>query len=201
MIARIKGTLLEKQPPQLLVDVSGVGYELEAPMTTFYQLPEIGQTVVLHTHFVVREDAQLLYGFYERQERELFRTLIRVNGVGPKMALAILSGIEGDEFVRCVQDNDIQSLVKIPGIGKKTAERLVIEIRDRLVILMGGSSGLNSGSVIEKLTPQSAVSEAESALMALGYKPKEAAKAVSAFDTVGLSSEEIIRRALKSMVN
>src|SRR5690606_22350349 len=132
MIGRISGILLEKQAPRLLVDVAGVGYEIDVPMTTLYKLPEMGQPVVLHTHFVVREDAQLLYGFFDWAERELFRLLIKVNGVGPKMALAILSGIEGSEFVRCVQDHDINTLVRIPGVGKKTAERLLVEMQDRL---------------------------------------------------------------------
>ena len=202
MIGRIKGTLIEKQAPWLLVDVSGVGYEIEAPMTTFYRLPETGKELTLHTHFVVREDAQLLYGFYEKNERELFRVLIKVNGVGPKMALAILSGMEGQEFVRCVQDHDINTLVKLPGVGKKTAERLVIEMQDRVKeftewqpepILPGATAAHARNNKVE-------ISEAESALVALGYKPQEASRAIAALDTEGMRSEDIIRLALKNMV-
>lgn len=138
MIGQLRGTLLEKRPPVLLLDVNGVGYEVEAPMTVFYDLPDTGESLTLHTHFVVREDAQLLYGFADRYERELFRALIKVNGVGPKMALAILSGIEADRLAQCIHDQDTTSLVKVPGIGKKTAERLVIEMRDRLDKIDGG---------------------------------------------------------------
>ena len=201
MIGRIKGTLIEKQAPWLLVDVSGVGYEIEAPMTTFYRLPETGKELTLHTHFVVREDAQLLYGFYEKNERELFRVLIKVNGVGPKMALAILSGMEGQEFVRCVQDHDTNTLVKLPGVGKKTAERLVIEMQDRVKDFsewqpeptLAPVSGQPRNTKVE-------ISEAESALSALGYKPQEASRAIAALDTDGMKSEDIIRLALKNMV-
>ncbi len=132
MIGQVHGILLEKQPPQLVVNVNGLGYEIDAPMSTFYQLPDVGLAVKLFTHFVVREDAQQLYGFYTREERSLFRTLLKVNGVGPRMALTILSSVSPDEFVRCVLDNDTASLVRLPGIGKKTAERLVIEMRDKL---------------------------------------------------------------------
>ena len=202
MIGRIKGVIIEKQAPVLVVDVCGVGYEVEAPMTTFYQLPEVGKEVVLHTHFVVREDAQLLFGFYSKTERELFRVLIKVNGVGPKMALAILSGIEGAEFVRCVLDHDINTLVKLPGVGKKTAERLVIEMQDRV-------KEFSEWQPQPVLTPVSdtrrstrvEITDAESALIALGYKPQEAARAISALETEGLKSEEIIRQALRRMVN
>lgn len=202
MIGRINGILLEKQAPRLLVDVNGVGYEVDVPMTTLYRLPEIGQPVILHTHFVVREDAQLLYGFFERAERELFRLLVKVNGVGPKMALAILSGIEGSEFVRCVQDHDINSLVKIPGIGKKTAERLLVEMQDRVREFSQWLPQLPATmpSSTTKRTAKLEISEAESALIALGYKPQEAAKAIAALDTDGLRSEDIIRQALRNMV-
>lgn len=131
MIGRLRGTLAEKQPPHLILDVNGVGYELEVPMTTLYRLPSVGEPVTLHTHLVVREDAHLLYGFYERRDRELFRELIRLNGVGPKLALALMSGLEVDELVRCVQAQDTSTLVKIPGVGKKTAERLLVELKDR----------------------------------------------------------------------
>lgn len=201
MIGRITGVLLEKQAPELLVDVNGVGYEIQAPMTTIYQLPEVGQVVVLHTHFVVREDAQLLYGFAELQERRLFRALIKVNGVGPKLALTILSGIETDEFVRCVRDGDTLSLVRLPGVGKKTAERLLVEMKDRLkdwqidsITDESRSSGIASSSSI--------IAEAESALIALGYKPQEAAKAIAAANNDSMtSSEQLIRASLKNMVN
>ncbi|MCL6416320.1 Holliday junction branch migration protein RuvA [Aestuariirhabdus sp. Z084] len=202
MIGRLRGLLLEKQPPNLLIEVGGVGYEVDAPMSVFYRLPELGQEVTLYTHFVVREDAQLLYGFADRQERELFRTLIRVNGVGPKLALTILSGIEAPAFVRCVNDNDSASLVKLPGVGKKTAERLIVEMRDKLDGLnIAGSGDLSEMQAAAGNAPvveQSAVQDAVSALVALGYKPAEASRAVARAEE-GLSSEEIIRQALKGM--
>ena len=134
MIGRLRGTLAEKQPPHLIIDVNGVGYELEVPMTTLYRLPKVGEPVTVHTHLVVREDAHLLYGFFEKRERELFRELIRLNGVGPKLALALMSGLEIDELVRCVQAQDTAALVKIPGVGKKTAERLLVELKDLSLI-------------------------------------------------------------------
>lgn len=202
MIGRIHGILLEKQAPRLLVDVGGVGYEIEVPLTAYYKVPEVGQPIILHTHFVVREDAQLLYGFIEKAERELFRVLIRVNGVGPKMALGILSGIEGAEFVRCVQDHDINTLIKLPGVGRKTAERLLVEMQDRLKDfsqwLPALPSTMAAGST--KRTTRIEISEAESALIALGYKPQEAARAIAALDTEGLKSEDIIKQALRNMV-
>lgn len=203
MIGRIKGIIIEKQAPVLLVDVAGIGYEVEAPMTTFYRIPEVGKEVILHTHFVVREDAQLLYGFYEKEERELFRLLIKVNGVGPKMALAILSGMEGSEFVSCVQDHDTNTLVKLPGVGKKTAERLVIEMQDRVKAFthLAPQPELTAVSSAQQRSPRAEINDAESALIALGYKPTEAAKAIAAIDSEGLKSEEIIRQALKRMVN
>ena len=200
MIGRIHGILIEKQAPDLLVDVQGVGYEIQAPMTTLYQLPEIGQAVTLHTHFVVREDAQLLYGFANLQQRSLFRTLIKVNGVGPKLALTILSGIESDDFVRCVRDNDSATLVRLPGVGKKTAERLLVEMRDRLKDWQVDGLTVTEGAASLPLT-HDAAEEAESALIALGYKPAEAAKAVAAVKEEGASSEQLIRQALKNMVN
>ena len=202
MIGRINGTLLEKQAPRILVDVNGVGYEIEVPMTTIYRLPELGRPVLLHTHFVVREDAQLLYGFSDKAERELFRVLIKVNGVGPKMALAILSGMEGAEFVRCVQDHDINTLVKLPGVGRKTAERLLVEMQDKLKDFSQWLPQLPS-TMPQSATKRSVkieISEAESALIALGYKPQEAAKAIAALDTEGLRSEDIIKQALRNMV-
>ncbi|WP_017938731.1 Holliday junction branch migration protein RuvA [Zestomonas thermotolerans] len=200
MIGRLRGTLAEKQPPYLLLDVNGVGYELEVPMTTLYRLPGVGEAVTLHTHLVVREDAQLLYGFAEKRERELFRELIRLNGVGPKLALALMSGLEVDELVRCVQAQDTSALVKVPGVGKKTAERLLVELKDRF-------KAWESMPVIAPLVIEprglpavsSAENDAVSALVALGFKPQEASRAVSAVQEEGLSSEELIRRALKGM--
>ncbi len=201
MIGRIRGIILEKQAPELVIDVHGVGYELHAPLSTFYKLPAPGQEVVLFTHFVVREDAQQLYGFWQREDRSLFRTLIRVSGVGPKLALAILSGMDSEEFVRSVQRNDARALVNLPGVGKKTAERLIVEMRDRLD---EWRPGLAAGSVaapapdIAVTSRNRMVQDAESALISLGYKPQEAARAVSAaLDDEVLESEELIRRALQ----
>ena len=199
MIGRIKGTVLEKMPPELLVDVQGVGYELQVPMNTFYRLPEVGHPVDLHTHFVVREDAQLLFGFIDIQERALFRALIKTNGVGPKLALGILSSIEASDFVRVVRGNDAKALEKLPGIGKKTAERLIIEMRDRLKDWQddGDSSELSEASAS---VANHAMEEAESALVALGYKPREANHAVKSVAQDDLSSQELIRQALKLMI-
>lgn len=202
MIGQLRGIILEKQPPELLLEVNQVGYEINAPMSTFYRLPEIGQEVTLFTHFIVREDAHLLFGFFSREERLLFRTLLKVNGVGPRLALTILSSIQPDEFVQCVLNNDTASLVRLPGIGKKTAERLIIEMRDKL-------SGWQDHAPVELnlLTPTSErsqrnqiVQDAVSALISLGYKPQEASRAVSKVDDGALTSEEIIRKALREMV-
>ncbi|MGE6792012.1 Holliday junction DNA helicase subunit RuvA [Pseudomonas guineae] len=201
MIGRLRGTLAEKQPPHVIVDINGLGYELEVPMTTLYRLPSVGEPLTLHTHLVVREDAHLLYGFFEKRERELFRELIRLNGVGPKLALALMSGLEVDELVRCVQAQDTSVLVKIPGVGKKTAERLLVELKDRFKAweVVPGMSPLvaepRAGSAVS-----SAENDAVSALISLGYKPQEASRAVSAIKEEGLSSEDMIRRALKGMV-
>ena len=205
MIGRIAGVLLEKQAPELLIDVQGVGYEVSVSLTTFFDLPACGENVSLHTHFVVREDAQQLYGFSERRERELFRTLIKVNGVGPKMALTILSGMTTSDFVHSVQANDTARLVKLPGVGKKTAERLIVEIRDRLSSFTEGGDGATEGSPAFELSRShsDAKVEAESALIALGYKPQEASRMVSAVvsDDAGTqTSEELIRLSLRSMV-
>lgn len=199
MIGRLKGTVLEKQPPQLLLDVAGVGYELEVPFSTLYQLPAVGEPVVVHTHLVVREDAQLLYGFMHKRERELFRELIRLNGVGPKLALALLSSLEVDDLVRCVQAQDAAALTRVPGVGKKTAERLLVELKDRfkswesspLMAPLMGQGALEVHSSAEQ--------DALSALQALGFKPAEASRAVAAVKEDGLASEELIRRALKGM--
>ena len=202
MIGRLKGILLEKKAPDLLLDVAGVGYELSAPMSTFYQLPAVGQGVVLYTHLVVREDAHQLFAFLQEQERGLFRALIKVSGVGPKVALAILSGVPADEFVRLVLNDDINALTKIPGIGKKTAERLVLDMRDRLAAWQTAPA-TGELMVSRPAGTQQLSEDAETALIALGYKPQEAAKMVMRVikDKPGIErSEEIIRLALRSMV-
>ncbi|MBQ0796071.1 Holliday junction branch migration protein RuvA [Zhongshania sp.] len=199
MIGRLRGVLIEKQAPEIVLDLNGVGYEVLLPMTTFYGLPPLGQVVSLYTQFIVREDAQQLFGFSDVTSRRLFRDLIKVNGVGPKLALTIMSGVETDEFVRCVQEGNSAALVKLPGVGKKTAERLIIEMRDRLkdwdVAGSGGAKVLSPASSA-KLN----VAEAESALVALGYKPQEASRAISALKSDDASSEELIRAALKNMI-
>ena len=200
MIGRLRGTLAEKQPPHLIIDVNGLGYELEVPMTTLYRLPAVGEPLTLHTHLVVREDAQLLYGFYDKRDRELFRELIRLNGVGPKLALALMSGLEVDELVRCVQAQDTSALMKVPGVGKKTAERLLVELKDRFKAWesLPGMATLviepSAGAAVS-----SAESDAVSALISLGYKPQEASRAVALVKEDGLSSEDLIRRALKGI--
>jgi Holliday junction DNA helicase RuvA len=196
MIGRLKGVVLNKQAPDLLLDVGGVGYELLVPLNTFFEVPEIGETVTLHTHFVVREDAQQLYGFSQLEERVLFRHLIKVNGVGPKMALAILSGMSVKEFSRCVQRDEMATLVKIPGVGKKTAQRLLIEMRDKISSIADDSSE----PVTEQVTQDISL-EAESALTALGYRPQDAAKMVNRVAGEHITNaEQLIRAALKSMV-
>ena len=199
MIGRLRGTLAEKQPPHLLVDVNGVGYELEVPMTTLYRLPSIGEPLTLHTHLVVREDAHLLYGFSSKRERELFRELIRLNGVGPKLALALMSALEVDELVRCVQAEDTSALTRVPGVGKKTAERLLVELKDRFKVWESMPSIAPLVEPARAAAVSSAQSDAVSALVALGFKPAEASRAVSLVDEDDLSSEELIRRALKGM--
>ncbi len=196
MIGRLTGVLARKEPPALLVDVNGVGYELEAPMTTFYDLPPVGEKVTLFTHLVVREDAHLLYGFSRESQRRLFRDLLKINGVGPRVALAVLSGLSEVEFNRCVQHEDIARLIQVPGIGRKTAERLVIEMRDKLT---SAPEGAAPSEVPIAATPNDPVSEAVSALIALGYKPNEASRAVRAVPSKGQGAEEIIRQALKAM--
>ncbi len=196
MIGRLTGVLARKEPPALLVDVNGVGYELEAPMTTFYDLPAVGEKVTLFTHLVVREDAHLLYGFSRESQRRLFRDLLKINGVGPRVALAVLSGLSETEFNRCVQHEDIARLIQVPGIGRKTAERLVIEMRDKLP---SAPEGVVPGEAPIAATPNDPVSEAVSALIALGYKPNEASRAVRAVPSKGQGAEEIIRQALKAM--
>ena len=193
MIGRLRGKLLHKAPPSLLVDVGGVAYELEAPMTTFYDLPPLGETVTLYTHMVVREDAQLLYGFSREAQRRLFRSLLKVSGIGPRVALAILSGLSVDEFMQCISTQDVDRLRQAPGVGRKTAERLLIELRDSVLIEPGAGAAATAGE-----TPLlDASGEAVAALIALGYKANEAHRAVSGVSTAGLSTEEIIRQALK----
>ncbi|END5526690.1 Holliday junction branch migration protein RuvA [Vibrio vulnificus] len=204
MIGRLRGILLEKQPPELLIEVNGIGYEVQMPMSCFYELPNIGEEAIIYTHFVVREDAQLLYGFNTVKERALFREVIKANGVGPKLGLAILSGMTASQFVASVEREDISTLVKLPGVGKKTAERLVVEMKDRL---KGWSAGdlftpftdaapVDTGSA----SSNSAEEEAVSALLALGYKPVQASKVVSQIAKPDMTSEQLIREALKSMV-
>ncbi|MDA8365152.1 MAG: Holliday junction branch migration protein RuvA [Gammaproteobacteria bacterium] len=193
MIGRLCGTLLHREPPLLLVDVGGVGYELEAPMSTFYDLPQAGENVTLFTHLVVRDDAHLLYGFSRDRQRRLFRSLLKVNGVGPRVALAILSGLSDEDLLRCIAQEDIARLTRVPGIGRKTAERLIIELRDKV------EPAPTAGAVHPAAVPSDPMQEAVSALVALGYKPQEANRAVSAVPPEGLRSEEIIRQALKSL--
>lgn len=194
MIGRLRGTVIEKRPPLLVLDVHGVGYEVEAPSSTFDQVPELGKEMLLYTHLVVREDAQLLYGFAKESDRAIFRQLLKVTGIGAKIAIGILSGISADGFVRCVQDRDALALTRLPGVGKKTAERLIVELRDRL-------SEFEFALPMTVSTPRSnapdPVSDAVSALIALGYKPNEASRWVGGVDVAGLRSDEIIRRALQ----
>ena len=194
MIGSLRGIVASKAPPQLVVDVNGVGYEIEAPMSTFYGLPAPGTELRLLTHFVVREDAQVLYGFATEQERRLFRNLLKVSGVGPKIALAILSGVSVEAFAQCVTANDVAALTRIPGVGRKTAERLVVEMRDRLGELGGASTAVSGGVP----TPAAgSEGEAFSALVALGYKPAEATRLIKAVGSDAGSTEELIRRALQ----
>ena len=195
MIAWHKGQLLEKQPPLILLDVNGIGYELEAPMSTFYELPEVGQTAELYVHMVVREDAQLLFAFASKQQRELFRSLVRVNGVGPKVALAILSTLTAQELLACMVNEDVTQLCKVPGIGKKTAQRLVVEMKDRLEKEF---AGVEFDSASEQSTTNSDRHDAISALVSLGYKNADAAKVIKALPN-DLSSEDLIRQALRSL--
>lgn len=202
MIGRIRGTLIEKAPGQVLVESGGLGYEVDIPYTTFFHLSETGQEVVLHTHFSVREDAHHLYGFHARLDRDLFRLLIKVNGVGPKLALGILSGLDAQQFFRVVEARDANALVKLPGVGKKTAERLLIEMADRIGQLEGQFVPSTPGTRIQPASPpvHRPVDEAEAALIALGYKPQEASKAVNRVAEEGMSREELIRMALKNMI-
>jgi Holliday junction DNA helicase RuvA len=212
VIGRLRGDLVEKLPPEILIECAGVGYEVTMPMTSIYALPELNQQATIYTHFVVREDAQLLYGFANKVERKLFRLLIKVNGVGPKLALAILSSMSADQFVSCVRHDDVGAIVKIPGVGKKTAERLLIEMRDRLKDwqvqkpvydesmpeqLLAQFSGDNG---IEDTFLNDEKGDAVNALLSLGYKQVQADKAVKSVYKKGMASQDIIRDALKSML-
>jgi Holliday junction DNA helicase RuvA len=190
MIGHVKGTLVAKHPPWLTIDVGGVGYEIEAPMSTFYELPQVGEVVMLVTHLHVREDAQLLFGFATEPERTLFRSLLKVSNIGPRIALGILSGMSTDGFYRCIREKDLVGLTRVPGVGKKTAERLLVEMADRLpeAVLASKPSFGNGGGP---------AAEAESALLSLGYKPAEIARMLKNLDAANLTTEELIRAALR----
>ena len=191
MIGRLRGILALKQPPWLVVDVNGVGYELEAPMSTFYDLPELGREVSLFTHYAQKEDSVSLYGFLREGERRLFRDVQKVSGIGAKIALAVLSGVSVNDFARLVQTSDVTALTRIPGIGKKTAERMVVELRDRAADLAGGPASPMPGQAFDPL------SEAVIALQQLGYKPAEAERMAKKAAAEGDTAEAIIRKALQ----
>lgn len=199
MIGYLRGILLDKEPPFITLDVNGVGYELEVPMSTLFQLPELNKELEIHTHLVVREDAQLLFGFYSKRDRLMFRELIKLNGVGPKLALALMSGMSANELIACVQAEDKAQLMKVPGVGKKTAERLLVELKGRF---KDWDTDAATASQPEQPANQAPSSNAEqdalSALVSLGYKPAEASRSVRAVFAEGLSSEELIRLALQS---
>ena len=194
MIGRLTGLVIESGPGQLLLDVGGVGYEIEISLTTYTQMSENEGPVTVHTHLVVRDDAHLLYGFTSNGEREMFRTLIKVNGVGPRMALGILSGLDSASFARAVMGNDVKALTALPGVGKKTAERLIIEMRDKV-----GSFDM-SGSDNPSTIKISVKEDAESALIGLGYRPQDAARAVSLVSEPAEDVESLIRQALKLLL-
>ncbi|GAA3534401.1 Holliday junction branch migration protein RuvA [Zobellella aerophila] len=202
MIGRLKGIIIEKQAPEILLDVNGVGYEVTLPMSCFYELPKVGEPVAVLIHFVVREDAQLLFGFNTKTERALFRELIKTNGVGPKLALAILSGMTADQFIHHVEQGEIGALVKLPGVGKKTAERLIVEMRDRLKGFGGydlfnpAPEGVTGGSAVA----DNARDEAIAALQALGYKGSQAEQVIKKVLKPEMGAEQLIREALRSMV-
>ena len=201
MIGRLKGILLEKQPPEILLDVQGVGYELLLPMTSFYDLPEIGQETTLFTHLVVREDAHLLFGFAQKTDRILFRELIKTNGVGPKLALAILSAMSVEQFAYAIEREELSKLVKIPGVGKKTAERLLVELKGKFKDVRQSDFFVESKhipSTSELRQAESSADEAVAALIALGYKPTDAEKMVKKVAKADLTSEQLIREALKA---
>ena len=202
MIGRLRGIILEKQPPLVLIEANGVGYDVHMPMTCFYELPELNQEAIIFTQFIVREDAQLLYGFTSKQERALFRELIKVNGVGPKLALAILSGMSAQQFVTAVEREEVATLVKLPGVGKKTAERLVVEMKDRFKgmhgDLFGGDATFTLTSENAPVDSNDAEAEAVAALVALGYKPQEASRMVNKVGRPDADCETLIREALRA---
>ena len=205
MIGRLNGVLVEKQPPEILLEVSGVGYEVQMPMTCFYDLPKVGDNAIVYTHFVVREDAQLLFGFNNKTERALFRELLKANGVGPKLGLAILSGMSAQQFVNCVNNEDATALVKLPGVGKKTAERLVLEMKDRLKnwgndLFTPFSDSAVIAPASDATIANNAADDAVSALVALGYKLPQAQKAVKSVSKPDMSTEVLIKESLKSML-
>lgn len=206
MIGRLRGILVEKQPPEIVIETGGVGYEVSMPMSCFYELPEVGEQALIYTHFVVREDAQLLYGFNTKVERALFREVIKANGVGPKLGLAILSAMTSSQFVASVEHEDVSMLVKIPGVGKKTAERLVVEMRDRLKNWHSHDLFSKDNATVAQPNAGLAAAEANakqeaiSALIALGYKAAQAEKAVQQVAQEDMACERIIRDALRSMV-
>lgn len=194
MIGRLRGLLISKQPPALLIEIGGLGYEVEAPMSTIYDLPSVGQEVILLIHHAVKEDSDTLYGFLRESERQLFRNLLKVSGIGAKIALAVLSGVSTDHFARLVQAGDVVALTKIPGIGKKTAERMIVELRDRV----DGLAGQPGSPVSGVAAPQDAAGEATVALQQLGYKPVEVTRLVQKVAAEGDSAEAIIRKALRA---
>ncbi len=202
MIGRLRGIILEKQPPLVLLETNGVGYEVHMPMTCFYELPDLGKEAIVFTQFIVREDAQLLYGFNDKQERALFRELIKVNGVGPKLALAILSGMSAQQFVSAVEKEEITTLIKLPGVGKKTAEQLVVEMKDRFKGLNGDLFNNSTDITLPASSLQAKESDAEgeavSALISLGYKPPEASRMISKVAKPGVDCETLIRDALRA---
>ncbi len=198
MIARLAGTLIHKQPPLMVIDIAGVGYEVEAPLTVFYDLPETGQPVVILTHLSIKDDSHTLYGFASNAQRTLFRQLLKISGIGAKLALTILSGASGDELARYVADNDTASLIRLPGIGKKTAERIVMELRDKLDVIPTVGGLVHAGGAV---ITGDASSEASHALRTLGYKPQEVSHMVRQAAEPDMSAEEIIRRALQSTVD
>ncbi len=197
MIGSLRGTLRQKTPPFLVLDVGGVGYELEAPMNTFYDLPEEDQEVSLFTHLLVREDAQLLFGFSDRAQRELFRSLLKVSGVGPRVGLAILSTLTSGQFVQCVRHQDTATLTTVPGIGKKTAERMLLELRDRIKDMVGEGDPLSQGGRPHSDAPHNPVDDAVGALVALGYRAADAARAVDAVEADANGREDLIRLSLQ----
>jgi Holliday junction DNA helicase RuvA len=200
MIGRLSGVLIEKQAPDLLIDVNGVGYEVQAPLSSFLDIGALGSKITLLTHLIVREDAQLLYGFSDKMQRTMFRTLIKVSGVGPKLALGILSSMDADTFARCIQNHEVTALTKMPGVGKKTAERLILEMQDRLKEWQIQAPLWAAEEQSDAVSRNHLLAEAEAALISLGYKPQEATKMLNKMPAEIDSSEEMIRRALKSMM-